>query len=153
MDLSLEIFVKWKQQYEEFRMAIRAGRDEADAKVARALFRRAVGWGTLEEEVISRKIKDKDGNERIETKVVPKRKRYPPDVQAIAMWLRNRHPDKWRINDGVQVTPVQINMDLSTLSLDDLRIAQRLGISTQQNNKELAAFVETHNNGHKVVNE
>ena len=154
MDISLDTFNSWKAMKSEFKMALLAGRDQADAKVARALFRRAVGWGTLEEEVVSRKLKDPDGNERIETVVVPKRKKYPPDVAAIALWLRNRHPNKWHVNDQltqVQI-PVQVNMDLSTLSLDDLRTAQRLGVSVEQQN---AVQISGNGNGDGklVVNE
>lgn len=153
MDISIDLFNNWKSTKPEFKMALFAGREQADAKVARALFRRAVGWGTLEEEVVSRKLKDKDGNERIETVTIPKRKRYPPDVAAIALWLRNRHPGKWHVNDPltqVQV-PVQVNMDLSSLSLDDLRTAQRLGVNVEQQN--LIEPSSGNGNGHLAVNE
>jgi len=132
MDLSVDVFTDWKRYHVEFKDALNAGRDQADAKVARALFRRAVGWGCLEEEVITRKLKDKDGNEYIETKKVPRRKKYPPDVAAIQMWLKNRHPGKWKVNDQLERAPtnVLVNVDLSGLSLEDLRTAQRIGVAT-----------------------
>jgi len=145
LDIDFETFQWWSRTKPEFARALRGGRQEADGLVARALFRRAVGWGTLEEEVVSRKVKDKDGNERVETVTVPKRKKYPPDVAAIGMWLRNRHPDKWRVTESsvnVQV-PVQMNVDLGALSLEELKLAQKLGVK-QVNDK---------NNGHKQLAE
>jgi hypothetical protein len=156
LGISFETMAKWKQRYERFRKAILAGREKADANVARALYRRAVGLGVLEEEVVSRKVKDKDGNESIETKIVPKRKEYPPDVYAALKWLGNRQPAKWRVTDNmtqVQV-PIQLNMDLSTLSLEDLKLAQRLGVTvTQQNPNLLNAINPLANLDDEAVNE
>lgn len=156
LDISLNVFNDWIRYHEEFKKALLAGREQADAKVARALFRRAVGWGTLEEEVVSRKIKDNNGNERLETKTIPKRKRYPPDVAAIALWLRNRHPDKWHITDtlAAQVRiPIQVNMDLSMLSLEDLRVAQRLGVAVDRNVIDNTYSEINGGNGRKAINE
>jgi len=130
MDVDHDTFELWKSTHPEFIRALRAGREQADAKVARALFRRAVGWGTLEEEVVSRKVKLPDGSETIQTVTVPYRKRYPPDVGAIALWLKNRHPSRWRVGDALdqnQATGIQVQVDLSALSTEDLKLALRLG--------------------------
>lgn len=131
LDCSEYTLELWKKTHPPFIRALRRGRDEADAKVARALFRRAVGWGTYDEEVVSRKVKNADGSERVETVTVPKRKRYPPDVAAISLWLRNRQPQRWRTgdSDSVAVSAVNVSVDLSSLSTEDLRLARRLGVA------------------------
>jgi len=141
LDISIETFTDWKKTKSKFLRALLAGREKADAKVARALFRRAVGWGTYEEEVISRKVKVSNGDgtysEKVETVTVPKRRRYPPDVAAIAMWLRNRHPAHWRVGDsltdpGGASASVNVQVvDLSSLSIEELKLAQRLGALPQ----------------------
>jgi hypothetical protein len=58
----------------------------ADAKVARGLYERAVGFRlTVERTVLHR------GEERKLTNIV----QYPPDTQACIFWLRNRRRDVW----------------------------------------------------------
>ena len=57
----------WKKTHPEFLRSIIEGRDVADAKVANALYQRALG--------------SKD---------------VPSDTKAASLWLRNRQPRKWR---------------------------------------------------------
>ena len=77
----------WIARHPDFAEAVRSGRVAADARVARCLYDRAVGWQhTVERTVMhcgkARTLKD----------VV----RYPPDTQACIFWLRNRRPEMWR---------------------------------------------------------
>ena len=76
----------WLAGYPEFAASVRTGRMAADARVARSLFERAVGFRhTVERTVLHR------GEERKLTATVA----YPPDTQACIFWLRNRRREIW----------------------------------------------------------
>ena len=76
----------WIANIPEFGKAVREGRAVADARVARSLYERAVGFRpTVERTVLHR------GEERKLTNTV----HYPPDTQACIFWLRNRRPRPW----------------------------------------------------------
>lgn len=135
LDIPIVTLKMWKKCYPEFRMAMMRGKEEADAKVARALYKRAIGWKNQEEIVVTRKLRNKKtGRDELKVIKVPVTKQLPPDVQAISMWLKNRHPKKWTTADhsgGGSINPVQFNINLGSLSLDELRTAQRLGYNMQ----------------------
>ena len=77
----------WIAQHADFGNAVRSGRVVADAKVARGLYVRAVGYDRkVEREVIL------DG----ELKPITSTVHYPPNVQACIFWLRNRRRRTWR---------------------------------------------------------
>ena len=66
---------------------MRSGRVAADARVARGLYGRAIGYDrTFERSVVI-------GNEG---KPVTSTVHYPPNVQACIFWLRNRRRRTWR---------------------------------------------------------
>jgi hypothetical protein len=76
----------WIANILEFAKAVREGRAVADARVARSLYERAVGYHhTVEQTVLHR------GEERKLTNTV----HYPPDTGACIFWLRNRRRDLW----------------------------------------------------------
>ena len=76
----------WIANIPEFAKAVRDGRTVADARVARSLYERAVGYQyTVEQTVLHR------GEERKLTNTV----HYPPDTGACIFWLRNRRRDVW----------------------------------------------------------
>jgi len=76
----------WIANIPEFAAAVREGRAVADARVARSLYERAVGYEhTVEQTVLHR------GEERKLTNTV----HYPPDTGACIFWLRNRQPRYW----------------------------------------------------------
>ena len=77
----------WIATIPEFATALREGRDLADARVARKLFARAMGYShEVKRTVLHR------GEERTVTNTV----HYPPDTQACIFWLRNRRRQTWR---------------------------------------------------------
>jgi hypothetical protein len=76
----------WKRKYPEFFASIKAGREEADGMVARALFHRAIGYSHREDKIFQYEGKPV---------IVPTIKHYPPDTAAAFIWLKNRRPDKW----------------------------------------------------------
>ena len=66
----------------------RAGKEEADARVKRSLYGRAVGYSLNSEKIFC----NKDG----EVTRVPIVEHVPPDVTAQIFWLKNRDPARWR---------------------------------------------------------
>lgn len=77
----------WKTAHPEFLQAIARAREIADGDIAASLYERAKGYSHPEVLVHVHQGKV------IKTKVT---KHYPPDVQAISLFLRNRHPALWR---------------------------------------------------------
>ena len=79
----------WKTRHSQFSECLAAGKDQADADVAAALYRTALG-GTKIVEI--REEPDNGGN------IVQKRiiRELPPSVGAQKYLLACRHPDKWR---------------------------------------------------------
>jgi hypothetical protein len=93
----------WATEDAKFAAAIKNGRENADAKVARSLYQRATGCSIKETHIAI-----------IEGRVVQTQvtKNYPPDVNAAAMWLRNRAPDRWRDNAASgALTPEEIALE------------------------------------------
>jgi len=85
----------WKKAHPEFLESIKGGREKADANVAVALYKRAIGYSHKSE-----KIMQHDG-------VViraPYTEHYPPDTQAASLFLRNRQPKRWRDKQEVELS-------------------------------------------------
>ena len=80
---------RWRNEHEEFREALKVGKDKADDRVEMALYRRAVGY--THEAV---KVFQFQGAEVI----VPYTEIVQPDVTACIFWLKNRRPDQYRAN-------------------------------------------------------
>ena len=77
----------WIANHESFATAVHDGRAWADAKVARGLYVRAVGY---DREV--KRTTESGG----ETTTVTTEMHYPPNPQACIFWLRNRRRQIWR---------------------------------------------------------
>ena len=80
---------RWKNTHDEFCQALKAGKEQADARVERALFHRAVGYE--QEEV---KIFMPAG--ATEPVYAPYTAKIAPDTTAAIFWLKNRQPEQWR---------------------------------------------------------
>ena len=78
----------WKAQHPDFLGSLKAGKEEADARVERSLYMRAVGYSYDAEKIFC----DKNGK----VTRVPYREHVPPDVTAQIFWLKNRDPAHWR---------------------------------------------------------
>ena len=78
---------RWKGEYPSFCEALKVGKSEADDRVERSLYARAIGY---EHDEIDIRV--------VQGTVVqtPIRKHYPPDTTAGIFWLKNRRPDQWR---------------------------------------------------------
>jgi hypothetical protein len=96
---------RWKNQHPAFAQAFERGRDQADAKVAGALYKRAMGYSHPAVKIHV----TKDG----EVIKVPYIQHYPPDAATLAYYLSNRQRELWRRD------PVGGSLDVN-LSLESL---------------------------------
>ena len=90
-DVDVRTLYRWKAENTEFCQALKTGKSEADERVERSLYARAVGY---EHDEMDIKVVDK------EIVLTPVRKHYPPDTGAAKLWLTNRRSQDWR--DKVQ---------------------------------------------------
>lgn len=79
---------KWMDRFAEIGKAIKKGKAPVDIQVENALLKRALGYDY--EETVTEVFSD--GKKHVR-KV---KKHMPPDVAAMAIWLKNRKPTKWR---------------------------------------------------------
>jgi hypothetical protein len=86
----------WQNRHPEFRAALVAGREMADAEVADKLYHRALGYKHKETKVFC----NSDG----EVTKVTIDKHYPPDTAAASLWLRSRQPDRWKEKEAANTT-------------------------------------------------
>jgi transposase len=124
----------WKRTKPVFDNAVRAGKDEADARVARSLYERAVGYSHEDTYITTYK-------EQV-TKV-PYIKHYPPDTTAAIYWLNNRtrHQDQpWTNAQYIELTgkkggPIETRntVDLSGLDDEELKFLSQIAEKTQNN--------------------
>jgi len=94
-DVTEQTINNWKNDYPSFFESIKAGKEQADAQVAQALFHRALGYEAKEEH-----IHFSQG----EAVVTPITKQYPPDATSAIFWLKNRQPKNWRDKQVVDHT-------------------------------------------------
>jgi hypothetical protein len=98
----------WIAGHADFQAAVKSGRIVADAKVARGLYVRAVGYERkVEREVIL-------GGE---LKPVTSTVHYPPNVQACIFWLRNRRRRTW--SDPGRDAPADPSAEVDDIALLD----------------------------------
>lgn len=103
----------WKKKYSDISDALKKGKEIVDYEVENALLKRALGYEYDEEKIEVQK--DRNGK-TISTKVVQTVKQIPPDVGAIALWLKNRRPDKWRDKQ-----PDEEKADDKAVIIDDIK--------------------------------
>lgn len=96
---------RWMTTIPEFCNAIRLAKEEANSRVERSLYEKAMGYSFDAEKIFC----NKNG------KIVraPYREHVPPSDTAMIFWLKNRRPDLWRdrqdINHaGQDGAPLQI---------------------------------------------
>lgn len=83
----------WKHEHAGFRDSLQLGKDEADNRVERALYQRAVGYSHDSVKVFQDKGKPV---------VVDIVEHLPPDVQAAQYWLNNRRGNSWKSKSEVE---------------------------------------------------
>jgi hypothetical protein len=102
---------RWKRAYPRFREAFERGRDSADAAVAGALYKRAMGYSHPAEKISFAK----DGT------VLRARytMHYPPDPTALAFYLSNRSRAIWQTKPSAELN---VNISLQDLVRASLKL-------------------------------
>jgi len=77
---------RWKIEYPAFCQALKVSKKEADERVKRALYQRAVGYNYSSEKVFQHQGKV------VRAKTV---EHVPADVAASFIWLKNRDRENW----------------------------------------------------------
>jgi hypothetical protein len=80
---------EWKALHPEFGMALKVGKHEANTRVERSLYQKAVGY-----DYPAVKIFMPAGAKK--PVYAPYVEHVPPDVTACIFWLKNRDPAHWR---------------------------------------------------------
>lgn len=155
--VSVPTFATWKRDNEDFRLAIRDGKDEWDGEhIENALLKRALGYEY--EEVSKKTVKVNaqlpDGTKvkvpGIETTITTKV--LVPDVKAITFWLINRNRERWKNisfikaeGDGGGNDNTSTELSLGTDNLENLSLEQLDKL------KEIAELMSGEKKQHKAV--
>jgi len=116
---------RWRDTYPNFDSALKEGKAAFDGSlIEKSLKAKATGYRYTETSKKFKRVKERDaeGNPTGEYIVVLdeetiSEKALPPDVGAIAFWLKNRDPDNWHDRKAVEVTgkdggPVEHNVHI-----------------------------------------
>lgn len=86
-EVSERTIYRWQHVHPDFCHALKVGKETADDRVEKSLYRRAVGY-TFD----SVKIMQYEG----QPVVIPHEEHVPPDTTACIFWLKNRRRKEWR---------------------------------------------------------
>lgn len=102
LGVAVSTFEEYKKKYPELLEALKKGKEIVDYEVENSLYKKCVGHYAKEGKAFKCKevYYDENGNrcEREEVKTAEVDVFIPPDTMAIAIWLNNRRPDRWRKN-------------------------------------------------------
>ena len=82
LGIGLATLYRWKLENPAFSRVFKLGKAEADNRVERSLYSRAVGYDYLAEKAVMTPLRY--------------RAHIPPDTAAALWYLKNRRPDRWR---------------------------------------------------------
>jgi hypothetical protein len=102
--VNVRTIVRWKNDHEDFCLALKLGKDEADAVVADRLFKRATGYSHDAQKILQYEGKPV---------VIDYVEHHPPDTTACIFWLKNRRPKEWRDRQDIRLQQVDEFEDLS----------------------------------------
>ena len=94
-DVTTATITTWKQTHPTFLAALKAGKDDADAKVTQSLYKRATGYTHKAVKIFAN---PNTGAEQ----VIEFEERFPPDTTACIFWLKNRQNANWRDRRDVE---------------------------------------------------
>lgn len=100
--VSIRTISNWKSEHAEFLQALKGGKDEADDRVERSLYQKAVGY-TFDAVHFS--------SFQGAVTATPYREHVAPDTTAAIFWLKNRRKENWRDRHevtGADGTPLMI---------------------------------------------
>lgn len=141
-EVNIKTFEYWKRTKDDFFEALQNGREIADAKVAHAFYKAALGYSHPDVHILSNRVKeyDKEGNvvkEYNDPLIIPITKHYPPNVYAAHKWLSTRQREYWA---DIQKSEVDFNINIneednetmfSDFSTEQLLALEKLGIKQQ----------------------
>ena len=85
--VTVQTIHNWRKANPEIFEALRDWKAQADGRVERSLYERALGYSHPEEKIFV--------HEGVVTRVATV-KHYPPDPTSMIFWLKNRQPQQWR---------------------------------------------------------
>lgn len=128
--VNVDTLYEWRKVHEEFSEATARGKVQADAEVAEKLKHRALGYSHEAVKIFM----PAGASVPVYAKYI---EHYPPDTQAISLWLRNRQPDKWRDKTDHELAgpgggPIEskTTVDVTGLSDEQLRALSSIAIPT-----------------------
>lgn len=103
---------RWKHEHPDLCEALKVGKEQADARVEQALYRRALGYS---HDAVKIAV-----NAAGEVTQVPFVEHHAPDTTAAIFWLKNRRPEAWRDVKAQEISgpegqPVRFAGDLAGL--------------------------------------
>ena len=101
MGISAQTLHDWQKRCPEISECLKNARAYAHARVENALFLKAVGYKVIKQQPVKKKVADYDGvgkkiGEHEEIELIEIEEQQPPDMGAIAFYLKNNMPDKYR---------------------------------------------------------
>lgn len=84
---------RWENEHQEVRDALKASKTQANARVAGALLKRALGYKYTETKIKVVKGEGDSGEKKYKEIT---EKELPPDVTACIFWLKNQDPEHWK---------------------------------------------------------
>lgn len=102
LEVSEPTIYRWQAEFPEFCKSLKAGKEPADERVVRSLYRRALGYSHDATKVFMHEGAPV---------YAPFVEHYAPDTTAAIFWLKNRRPDLWRDrveHTGAEGGPIQI---------------------------------------------
>lgn len=99
LGMSRATLFDYQKKYSDFADALKTGKEIIDAKVENSLIKECLGYDYEETSTTTTAVIDKETGQvtnlqKVESKTVKKRTR--PSVTAIAYYLNNRSPKKWK---------------------------------------------------------
>lgn len=102
LKIAYSTFRLYIKKHPELSAALKKSKEIVDYEVEESLYKKCIGHYAKEGKAFKCKeiYYDDDGNrcERETVRVVEVDVFIPPDTMAIAIWLNNRRPDRWRRN-------------------------------------------------------
>lgn len=87
--VAISTFYKWKNENKAFSEALKVGKSQADERVQRSLYHKAIGYTFDAVKIFMPAGADAPV-------YAPYREHVPPDTTACIFWLKNRRADEWR---------------------------------------------------------
>lgn len=119
MGITASTFYAWNKKYSDISEAIKRGREPVVENVENALLKRAEGFRDVERTYERVRNPETGEFEMMLTKEVERV--YPPDVGAIAFYLKNKDPENWKDRKDLDVNSISISQTKMDGILEQLK--------------------------------